>query len=254
MCAPGSRDPEPHDDRRQRPLQGRRAPARGGANARAGGGAQEAAGKPASSSGSASTSRSPATSSAFSELFGLHELAVEDAQQSTPAAKDRGLRRGRLHRPEDRPLPRGSRGGPFRRDPPLRRPRVRDHGAAWARAASLHSARQSLEATPGPAPARGHVGRLGDSRQGRRRLHPGRRRDRGRRRGGREGRLRRRHPGPDGPHLQPEARGDRVPSCCLAAAQPSGDAGAGRLRARARRSCAATFATSPITPSGSTSR
>ena len=85
-----------------------------------------------------------------------------------------------------------------------------------------------------PAQARGLVGRLGGARQGGRRLHPGRRCDRGRHRGGGEGRLRRRHPGPDGPHLQPEARGDRVPSGGLAAAQPARDAGAGRVRAGAR--------------------
>ena len=60
-AAAGSGNAEPHDDRRQRPLQGRRAPARGGADARAGGGAQAQRGESASSSGWESTSRRPAT-------------------------------------------------------------------------------------------------------------------------------------------------------------------------------------------------
>ena len=149
-----------------------------------------------------------------------------------PATEDRGLRRGCLHRPEDRPLPRGPRGRPLRRDPRVRRPRLRDHRSPRA-GQRAHTARQSLERVP-ICSGWGRVGGLGDPRQGRRRLHPRRRCDRGRRRGGREGRLRRRHPGPDRPHLQPEARGDRVPSGGLAAAQPPGDAGAGRFRAGTR--------------------
>ena len=83
----------------------------------------------------------------------------------------------------------------------------------------LASARRSLEARPDLLKLGAGVGGLGGHRQGRRRLPPGRRGDRGRHRGGREGRLRRRHPGPDRPHLRPEARGDRVPPGGLAAAR-----------------------------------
>ena len=61
-------------------------------------------------------------------------------------------------------------------------------------------------------------------------------------------------PAPTGPHLQPEARGDRVPPGGLAAARPARDPRAGRFRARPRRAAPATSATSPTTPSGSTSR
>ena len=92
-----------------------------------------------------------------------------------------------------------------------------------------HGAGQRAEDRPSaargaarPAQARARLGRLGDHRQGRRRLPAGRRRDRGRHRGGRERRLRRRHPRPDRAHLPPEARGDRVPPCRLAAARAAG--------------------------------
>ena len=41
---------------------------------------------------------------ASQKAFGLHELAVEDAEQRAPAPEARGLRRLVLHRAEDRPL------------------------------------------------------------------------------------------------------------------------------------------------------
>ena len=131
---------------------------------------------------------------------------------------------------------------------------LRDHGSSWAGQRALHRPSATRSAS-GPAAAGVHLGDLGDPRQGRGRLPAGRRRDRGRRRGGRDGRLRRRRAGADRPHLQPEARGDRVPPRRLAAAHPAARTSQqGAVRARFPRSCAATSATSPTTPAASTSR
>ena len=130
------------------------------------------------------------------ELFGLHELAIEDAE--------------RMHQ----------------------RPKIEDYDDAWfivLRTAHYHEDTEVVhfgevhvfagpgyvvtirhgpgsELDHGPKAARGaprapqdgrRGGGVGDPRQGRRRLLPGRRRDRGRHRGGRGRRLRRRAPGPD---------------------------------------------------------
>ena len=61
-------------------------------------------------------------------------------------------------------------------------------------------------------------------------------------------------PAPDRPHLQPEARGDRVPPSCLAAARFAHEPSSGRISTASPMSWPATSATSPTTPSGSTSR
>ena len=102
----------------------------------------------ASSSGSACTNPSPGDLEQLQKLFGLHELAVEDAQNAHQRPKIEDYDDGRLHRPEDRPLPRGSRGGPLRRDPPLRRPRLRDHRSARARQRARLSARSGSRRAP----------------------------------------------------------------------------------------------------------
>ena len=117
--------------------------------------------------------------------FGLHELAVEDAEDAhqRPKLEDYDdsffivLRTARYddEREEVR----------VRRDPRLRRPRLRDRGPPWRRRASCARPGASLEEHADLLQRRPGGGRLGDPRQGRRRLRAGRRRDRGRHRGGR---------------------------------------------------------------------
>ena len=71
---------EPDDDRRQRPLQGRRAPARGGADARAGGRAAGLPPGPGEFVWIGIHEPEPGDLDRLQKLFGLHELAIEDAQ------------------------------------------------------------------------------------------------------------------------------------------------------------------------------
>ena len=174
--------------------------------------------------------------------------------EPTPAAEDRGLRRGRLHRPEDRPLPRGSRGGPLRRDPPLRRPRLRDHGAARAgQRARLGPAaawrRGPTCSSSGPSSAVWAVLDkvvddyipVADAIED------------------------------DIEEVEKDVFDDDIPAptariynlkreviefhrAVWPLLDPARDAGAGRLSSASPRSCAATSATSPTTPGGSTSR
>ena len=167
-------------------------------------------------------------------LFGLHELAVEDAQQAHQRPKiedydeDFFIVLKTAHYHEDREEVHFGEIHLFAGAGYVITVR---HGPG----SELASARQRLEASARSAAARGRVGGVGGPRQGGGRLPPGRRGDRGRHRGGREGGLRRRHPGPDETHLQPEARGDRVPPRRLAAAHATRGPRGGRLPARSRR-------------------
>ena len=68
-------------------------------------------------------------------VFGLHELAVEDAVHAAPAAQARALRRHAVHGAQDRPLLRRAVQPGGRRDRGghgLRRPRLRDHASGTA--------------------------------------------------------------------------------------------------------------------------
>ena len=131
-------------------------------------------------------------------------------REQAPAPQARGLRRLLLRRAQDRPLRRRARGGRLRRDQRLPRRRLRDRGPPRA-ASELAPARRRLEARPELVEVGPGRGRLGDPRQGRRRLRARRGGDRQRHRRGRAGGLRRQGR-PDRAHLLPPSRGDRVPS------------------------------------------
>ena len=143
------------------------------------------------------------------KLFGLHELAVEDAARAhqRPKMEDYEgsffivLKTARYH-DETEEVHFGEidifLGARLRR----RRPPRRGHRAAQRP--------QAARGAAGPSEAGAGLGRLGDRRQGRRRLHAGGGRHRRRHRGGRAGRLRHRVRA-DPARLLPQARGDRVP-------------------------------------------
>ena len=139
------------------------------------------------------TSPSRVSSSGCRSLFGLHELAVEDAglEHQRPKIEDYDdpyfivLKTAHYHEKEEI-VHFGEISvfaGPgyvvaVRRGP----------------GSELKTARARLEERPDLLKLGARLGGVGDPRQGGGRLHPGRRRDRGRHRGGRERRLRRRHP------------------------------------------------------------
>ena len=176
----------------------------------------------------ARSSRAPRSSPLVQDRFGLHDLAVEDAQSFHLRPEGRAVRRRggvyfvvlRTARYDDereevefgevsvflsRPL--RHHGAPGRGQRPARR-------AAAARAPARAAA---------GGPGRGAVG---DPRQGRRRLRAGGRGPRARHRGGRGDGLQRRG-GADRAHLLPAPRGHRLLPRGAPAARP---AGGGRAR------------------------
>ena len=165
------------------------------------------------------------------QVFGLHELAVEDAQNFHMRPEVRGLRRGRLVR---RAAHRALRRRDARRSTSARSRSSSGPSfvipSARASASELHGRAQAPRAAPGAAPG-GPAGRaVGDPRQGRRRLRAGGRGPRARHRGGRaDGVLRRGRAHPA--HLLPAPRGHRLLPRGAPAARP---AGRGRARQPAR--------------------
>ena len=160
--------------------------------------------------GSGCTGPSEHEVASLASEFQLHPLAVEDAIVAHQRPEARALRRHPLRRPAPGPLPRRHRGGRVRRDPRLRRTRLRAHRPPQRSPRLPRRPAPAREPTR-PAAPRARGGPLRHPRPGRRRLLPGRRRPRQRHRRDRDRGVQRRPQGV-APHLRAVPRGRRLPA------------------------------------------